>query len=232
MLRPVAFALSAGFLVFVAAMPAHAAGDAEAQDLEARHGAVRYSVKTVDPPSRIDTGGAAVFVAAPIATVRKIVTDYRHYEKVISTFEQSRLLSRKAGVSEIYLQVPVMHGAATIWTVARVAAPVKDGAGEAISARMVKSNVSDFRAVWRLRAVDAAHTVLKLELLVDPDMPVPKSLVVAELQSAADRGVSAVRDRAEEMAKAVAAAPAPAPTPAPTAKLPPREGKPADIARR
>jgi ribosome-associated toxin RatA of RatAB toxin-antitoxin module len=214
---PLRAALVASSLALLFTAPA-LADDGEAKHLEAHHDAVRYATKTVDPPSRIDTGGAAVFVTAPFATVRKLVTDYRHYERLIPVFEQARVLSKKAGASEVYLQVPVMHGAATIWAVARIAAPAKEGDGEAITARMVKGNVADFRAVWRLRPVDATHTILKLELLVDPNLPAPKSLVEHELQSAADRGVSAIREQAEALAKAegtVAATPPAAPPPAP-----------------
>ncbi len=234
MVRRAALALFAAVLVSAASGSARADADAEAKDLEARHYAVRYALRTVDPPSRIDTGGAAVFVTAPYATVRKLVTDYRRYEKLIPVFEQSRLLSRKGGAAEVYLQVPVMHGAATIWAVARVAPPIKDGTSETIAARMVKGNVSDFRAVWRLRPVDATHTILKLELLVDPDLPAPKSLIEYELKSAADRAVCAMRDHAEEQARAdssVAAAPPAPPTPPPATTEARTDGNKSDVAR-
>ena len=233
MLRPAALLVFAALVASTTA--ARADADAEAKDLEGRHYPVRYALKTVDPPSRIDTGGAAIFVTAPIATVRKLVTDYRHYEQLIPVFEQSRLLSRKNGASEVYLQVPVMHGAATIWAVAKVAAPTQDGAWETVAARMVKGNVSDFRAIWRLRPVDATHTILKIELLVDPDLPAPKSLVEYELKSAADRAVSSMRDHAEEQAKAdgsVASAPPASPAPPPAAGEAKRDGAGADIAKR
>ena len=61
-----------------------------------------------------------------------------------------------------------------------------------------KGNVDDFRAVWRLRAVDENRTVLKLEILVDPKLPLPASMVTPELAYAADKAVTAVRDRAEK----------------------------------
>ena len=171
--------------------------DDEAASLEKRGKALRYALKTTSPSNVIDTGAAAILVNAPIAEVRKIVTDFRKYDQIIKPFEKSRVLSRRKGVSEVYFEVPVAHGAVKIWVVAHVDAPAKDGVGEKIVARYSRGNVDDFRAVWRLRAVDDTHTIVKLELLVDPKLPLPGSAVTPELQYAADKAVTAVRDKAE-----------------------------------
>lgn len=175
----------------------HAVEDDEAVALEKRGKALRYALKTTAPSNAIDTGAAAILVKAPIAEVRKVVTDFRKYEQIIKPFEKSRVLSRRKGVSEVYFEVPVAHGAVKIWVVAHVDAPAKDGVGEKIVARYSRGNVDDFRAVWRLRAVDDTHTIVKLELLVDPKLPLPGSAVTPELQYAADKAVTAVRDKAE-----------------------------------
>lgn len=195
------------------ALPGTARGegaDDEAAALAKRSKALRYSVKTMEPQNSIDTGGAAIYVNAPLAEVRKIVTNYRSYDKLIQPFEQSRVLSRKKGVSEVYFEVPVMHGAVKIWAVVHIDQPVKDGVGEKIVARYSRGNVDDFRAVWRLRAVDDTHTIVKLELLVDPKLPIPGSAVTPELSYAADKAVTAVRNRAENP-KAVASTATPSP---------------------
>lgn len=186
-------------VVSLSAVPAPAfAADDEATRLEALGKAQRYTIKTTNPPNDIDTGGAAIYVNAPIDEVRRIVTDYRHYEKFIKPFKQSKLLSRSKGVSEVYLEVPILHGAATVWVVTLIGPPVKEGQEERIIAKMQKGNVDDFRAVWRLRAVDAEHTIVKLEILVDPKLPAPASIVTPELCTAAEKAVTGVREHAEK----------------------------------
>lgn len=207
-------------LVSLALLSASSAGhasdkDDEAAALEKRGKALRYALKTTSPENTIDTGAAAILVNAPIAEVRKIVTDYRKYDQIIKPFDKSRVLSRRKGVSEVYFEVPVAHGAVKIWVVAHVDAPAKDGVGEKIVARYSRGNVDDFRAVWRLRAVDDTHTIVKLELLVDPKLPLPGSAVTPELQYAADKAVTAVRDKAENKTAVAATAPS-----APTTQLP------------
>lgn len=183
-------------LATTARLPQAAADEAEAARLAARGKALRYTRKTTDPPASIDTGGARILVNAPLAAVRAIVTDYGGYAKLVKPFDQSRVLSRKKGVTDVFLRVPVLNGTASIWAVIRVAAPVKDGDGEAIVARLAQGNVDDFRAVWRLHPAGPDKTILSLELLVDPKLPIPASLVTPELASAADKAVTAVQNRA------------------------------------
>ncbi len=196
-LRHIVFAFVATLTVLFALPTAHA-GDDEATRLERRGRAERYTKPTTNPKNSIDTGGAAIFVHAPIDVVRRIVTDFKNYEKVIKPFKQSKLLSRNKGVSEVYLEVPILHGAATVWIVALIDQPVVKGNEEIITARMLRGNVDDFRAVWRLRAVDSEHTIVKLELLVDPKIPAPASLITPELCTASEGAVTGVRKQAEK----------------------------------
>ncbi|WP_437320388.1 SRPBCC family protein [Sorangium sp. So ce385] len=182
------------------------AADAESEKLASLGKALRYTLKTTGPASTIDTGGAAILIKAPLPTVRKIVTSYGSYKSFITSFDQSRVLAKRKGTSEVYLQVPILNGAAHIWTVADMSPPTKDGADEVISGRHKRGNVADFRARWRLRAVDEHHTILKLELFVDPKLPFPPSAVTTQLTRAADKAVTAVRNRAQAEAPAGARA--------------------------
>ncbi|AUX41858.1 hypothetical protein SOCE26_032830 [Sorangium cellulosum] len=210
------------------------AADAESEKLAALGKALRYTLKTTEPASAIDTGGAAILVKAPLATVRKIVTSYGSYKTFITSFDQSRVLSKRKGTSEVYLQVPILNGAAHIWTVADMSPPTKDGADEVISGRFKRGNVSDFRARWRLRAVDEHHTIVKLELLVAPKLPFPPSAITAQLVRAADKAVTAVRNRAQGTAPGSAqtapSAAAPSTSPGAAASAPPAASAPAAAA--
>jgi hypothetical protein len=204
-LRPVLLALVTAFtLLFALPMASHA-GDDEATRLERRGRAERYTKATTSPKNSIDTGGAAIYVHAPIDVVRRVVMDFRNYEKTIKSFKKSKLLSRNKGVSEVYLEVPILHGAATVWVVALMSQPVVEGNEEKITARMLRGNVDDFRAVWRLRAVDAENTIVKLELLVDPSLPAPASLVTPELCTASENAVTGVRKESEKIQRIAAA---------------------------
>ncbi|MCC6648025.1 MAG: hypothetical protein IT374_20965 [Polyangiaceae bacterium] len=172
--------------------------DAEAKRLSDRS-VPRYEVSV--PGASIKAGGAMVLVNAPIATVRKAVQDYGRYQSMIPRFKKSRVIAKKDGKTDVYLEVPILHGAATVWSQTRFDAPVKDGAkGERIEGRLVEGNVEDMRTTFRLRAVDDTHTILKCELLIVPKLPLPGSMVTPELAFAADQAVTALRARAERRA--------------------------------
>lgn len=174
--------------------------DAELKRLSDRS-APRYEVSV--PGSSIKAGGAMVLVNAPIATVRKVVQDYGRYQSMMPRFKKSRVISKKDGKTDVYLEVPILNGAATVWSHSRFDAPVKDGdRGERIEGRMVDGNVDEMRTTFRLRAVDENHTILKSELLIVPKLPLPGSMVTPELAFAADQAVTALRGRAEQRAAA------------------------------
>lgn len=169
--------------------------DAEAQRLTQKRAAERYNVEVSG--ASIRAGGAAIAVDAPMAVVRKVVTDYSKYASYIPRFQKSKVIDKKDGRTDVYLQVPILKGAATVWALTRFEAPVKEGTGERIEGKMVEGNVDDLRAWFRLRPIDDTHTVLKLELLIVPKLPLPGKVVTPELEYASDQAVTAMRDRAE-----------------------------------
>jgi ribosome-associated toxin RatA of RatAB toxin-antitoxin module len=154
----------------------------------------------------IRTGGAQIFINAPLAEVRKVVLDFAHYQDFMPGFKRSRVVQRNKEFTDVYLQVPILHGAATVWAVARFKPPQKLANGtELIESTMQQGNVNEFRASWRLIPVDANHTILRSEILIVPKLPLPSSVVTPELSYAADKAVTASRNKAEAAATRVAA---------------------------
>ena len=164
----------------------------------------RYNVALAG--ASIRAGGGRTAVNAPLAEVRKVVQDFGHYADFMPRFKRSRIVGKNGLDTDVYLQVEILHGAATIWAVTRFNPPASEGSGERIEGRMQsQGNVDDLRSVWHLYPVDDNHTILKLELLIVPKVPLPGSVVTGELEYAADKAVSSARDRAEAAARAAAA---------------------------
>jgi ribosome-associated toxin RatA of RatAB toxin-antitoxin module len=176
-------------------------GETESQRLLRTHATERYNVGVSGYSIR--AGGGMTAVSAPIAIVRQTVTDFGHYSEFMPRFQKSRIVGKNGATTDVYLQVAILHGAANVWAVTRFGPPTPDGAGEKIEGKLEgQGNVDELRAVWRLFAVDADHTIVKLELLIVPKLPVPGSLVTPELEFASDQAVSATRDRSEAKCRA------------------------------
>lgn len=200
-------ACSAALACLVAPLTSSFAGepaalDPEAQRLAGLQKAERYEVAMGNP---IRAGGAAVFCNAPLAVVERLATDYGHYVNTIPRFQKSRVVGKKGNETDVYLQVPILHGAATVWSLTRFGPPQRQGQSVLISGRMVEGNVDDFRGQWRLRAVNDTQSVVKMELLVVPKFPAPAKVVTSELQGAAANAANSLCRRAQEIVKETAA---------------------------
>lgn len=188
-----------------ASVPGYAEGaqDAETARLLRTRQTERYNVAW--PDQSIRAGGAMIAIDAPLADVKKVVTDFAHYSEFMPRFERSRVVRKSKEGVDVYLQVPILRGAATVWAVTRFQPPIPEGRGERIEGKMTdQGNVRDLRAVWHLQPVDENRTILKLELLIVPKLPLPASVVTPELEYAAAQAVTASRERAETRARAVA----------------------------
>jgi ribosome-associated toxin RatA of RatAB toxin-antitoxin module len=157
---------------------------------------VRYSVRT--PNSGIEAGAARIRVKASTSAVLGVVTDYGHWDQFISRFEKVRVVGRTADTVDVYMQVPILKGAAKIWAVVRFSAPREVGTERIIEGHMVKGNVDRLDAKWRIIQVDEQTSELHLQMLIVPKLPVPGSLVTGEVAYAADKAVIDVRAAVEK----------------------------------
>jgi len=157
--------------------------------------AQRFTVRT--PLSSIEAGAARIDVAAAPQQVSDIVLDFGNYTKLTDRFDKSRVIGHSGPNTDVYLQVPILKGAAKIWAVVRFE-PVRTINGQQVlCGHMIKGNVERLDATLRIRSIGDTQSHVELELLIVPKLPVPGSLVTGEVAYAADKAVTGVRDRAE-----------------------------------
>lgn len=167
----------------------------EAKRLMKLRDSERYEVGTEHSSTK--AGAARVHVAAPVANVKKTVSDFKNYSKFISQFDKAKVVGRDGEKTDVYLQVPILKGAAKIWAVVRFE-PIKTVNGEEVlEGHMVKGNVKRMDARWRIKKIDDNNTQLHLEMLIVPNMPVPGSMVTGQVKYAADEAVMGSRNRIE-----------------------------------
>jgi ribosome-associated toxin RatA of RatAB toxin-antitoxin module len=180
---------------------ASAEPDEEAKRLMKKRDAERYEVKT-EHSKNIKAGCARVHVAAPTNVVKKVVTDFKNYSKFIKKFDKAKVVGRDGDKTDVYLQVPILKGAAKVWAVVRFAPIKKVGGNEVLEGHMLKGNVNRLDAKWIIKKIDDDNTQVDLQLFIDPKIPAPGSLVTGEVAYASDEAVMGTRDRAEKKHKA------------------------------
>lgn len=229
----VLFGVLGGLVISSSALadgPAPASSDPDLARLIPANG---HSVKwNYVPSGKTDRyGHAEVLVAAPLSYVRELILDYSHYKDYSGgKFKTSRLVDKTDTSSDVYFQVPVLHGMVMLWQVVRFGAVrVLQPGVEVVQGAFVRGNVKGSDVVFTMRSV-GDKTVLKADLLVNPDFAAPQSMIDEELRDAAQNAVDAVQARAQQKyaqwvsqqpsppdatTPTVASANAPAPQPAP-----------------
>ena len=187
--RPLA---AAALIAAFAGVPAplHAADSREIQG---------YDVRV--PNAELNAGAARARVQSTQTTLRSVLLDYPHYSQIITRFEKAKVVGKVGQQTDVYLEVPILHGATKVWAVVRFDPPKTEGTDEVIRGRMVRGNVKRLDAAWRVRKVDETSADLVLELLIVPDLPAPHSLILSEVRRAAARAVSGARAEAERRAR-------------------------------
>lgn len=160
----------------------------------------RYEVQM--PFSDIKGGAAHTDIRAPIDLVRRVLTDYGRWGEHIKRFDKAHVIGRHGDSTDVYLQVPVMKGAAKVWGVVRFDPPKTSANGEeVIVGHLLKGNIKRLDARFRLAKIDDQRTGLDIELLIVPDffIPLPNSMVTDELAYAAEKAAQGIGDSSERL---------------------------------
>ncbi|HEX7476822.1 MAG TPA: SRPBCC family protein [Polyangiales bacterium] len=145
------------------------------------------------PGMNVQWGRAVAIIDAPVADVTAIVQNYAGYQTFLPNFEASRVLSQRDTSALVYVQLSVLNGARTLWAELKLRAHEGEGGTRVVEAKMMKGNVSHFEAVWEVTALDAQHTLVAFQILVDPSLPLPSSMLSEENAKSARKTLRALR---------------------------------------
>lgn len=200
--------------------------DPEVARLRAAQGhALRWNYVPAGATARYGHGEA--LVQAPIDLVRAQVLDFGKYKEYSNgKFKTARVVDKNQGspgTTDVYVQVPILHGMIMLWQIIRFE-PVKTTAPgtELLVGKLVSGNVNAADIQITMRVVDAQNTILKCDLLITPQIAAPQSAIDTELRDAAADAVDAILVRAQKkVADALVAAAAGGPAPTGSATTPP-----------
>jgi ribosome-associated toxin RatA of RatAB toxin-antitoxin module len=141
----------------------------------------------------VKAGRAEGIVEAPLEAVRTVVEDYGSYEKFMPHFRASRVLSRRGSSALVYMQASVAKDTITLWAQLKITPKPNAGNTRIIEAKMVQGNLDAMVARWEMTPVDSEHTLVAFQLLMDPKVPLPASLVSNENEKASQKTIRALR---------------------------------------
>lgn len=163
--------------------------------------AAAVSVTTLsEAGTSVEWGRAEGVVDASLDQVMAVVQSYGEYAAFLPNFKVSRVLSQRGSSANVYMEVGILKGTVTIWAQLAIRAKRNEGETRVIEARMTEGNITRMNARWELTPLSAGHTRVAFQMLIDPDLPVPSSLVTSQNAKAAERTIRALRKRLLEAA--------------------------------
>jgi ribosome-associated toxin RatA of RatAB toxin-antitoxin module len=197
------FRLVVGALAIAVVLPplARAEGQPNKTTAEARDQEPEIQVSGIPQPGTSVRAGRAVgIVDASLDEVLAVVQDYGAYDKFMPHFKASRVLSRRGESALVYMQASIARDTMTLWCQLKVGPRPNIGTTHVIEAKMIEGNMSAMHARWEVTPVDAEHTRVAFELLMDPKVPLPASLVSNENEKASQKTIRALRHVVAERA--------------------------------
>ena len=194
----VRFQLIAGLLLAATGLPrsALAEGQQNAHNKPEKSAEKEAEIKVstvAQPGSSVRAGRAVGVVEASLEDVLAVVEDYASYEKFMPHFRASRVLSRRGASALVYMQASIAKDTMTLWAQLKVGPRPNQGKTRIIEAKMVQGNMDAMFARWELTEVDGQHTLVAFQLLMDPKVPLPASLVSDENEKATQKTIRALR---------------------------------------
>lgn len=153
------------------------------------------------PPGKSERyGHAEGLIAAPYDAVKARLLDFPHYRELAGPkFKKVSVVDKTANGTDLYFQLPIMHGIVTIWYVTRfsTARPAMAGA-EVVEGKFVKGNIKDMQIVFTIRPTADQKTILVCDLNLAIMIPAPQSALDEELRDACGDAVNAIRARSTQ----------------------------------
>jgi ribosome-associated toxin RatA of RatAB toxin-antitoxin module len=139
-------------------------------------------------------GRSVGVVDAPMSDVMKVVSDYGAYHEFMPHFEASRVLSQRGERALVYMEALIAKKTLKVWAELKITPEQRDNA-RIVSAHMTKGNLAHMEARWEVSALPDGRSLVTFDILVDPKLPLPASLVTSENEKASSRTIRALRDR-------------------------------------
>jgi ribosome-associated toxin RatA of RatAB toxin-antitoxin module len=144
----------------------------------------------------VRSGRATAVIEAPFDRVVAAITDYGSYSEFMPHFRQSRVLSSRGQSALVYMQAAAFHDTVVLWANLRIRPRRSIGTTQVFEGRMVEGNLDQFTARWEISPLeDGQKALVVFELLIDPDLPFPTSIVTDENVRNAQRVLRALRAR-------------------------------------
>jgi carbon monoxide dehydrogenase subunit G len=144
-------------------------------------------------------GHAEALVGTSADHLAKAAADFGHYKDLHPKFSTARIVGKEGSQTDVYMRYPVKIGPVKIelFEVMRFDAERVSNGAHVIEGHGLKGDMSRGHTVITIKPVDATHSLLLVDVNLDPKIPAPQSLIDEELRDGAQDFVDGLKDKAQ-----------------------------------
>lgn len=140
-------------------------------------------------------GRAQAIVNAPVDKVMSAIFDYGNYAQFLPHFRTSKVLSKRGSNAIVYMEAFFIKNTFKVWIQESFRERASQGSTRVVEGKMLKGNVDRLDARWEVTPIDKNRSLVVFQMLLDPDLPLPASIVSEQNTVAARRTIKALRDK-------------------------------------
>lgn len=141
-------------------------------------------------------GHAETLVRAPFEVVKKEIADAEHFHDLGDRLVGSRVVAKARDHADLYVRLPAIGASKAPWEIFRFGALDATTPGYAVTqARAVAGNTREGHFVVSARRIDERHTLVKVDVLVRPNLVPSRDVLDEELRRFAGDVASGLRFR-------------------------------------
>jgi ribosome-associated toxin RatA of RatAB toxin-antitoxin module len=143
----------------------------------------------------IQGGRAQAIVNAPVDKVLSAIFDYGNYAQFLPHFRTSKVLSKRGANAIVYMEALAIKETFKIWVQESFKEGASQGSTRVVVGKMLKGNVARLDARWEVTPIDKNRTLVAFQMLLDPHLPIPASVVSQQNVGAARRTIKALLEK-------------------------------------
>jgi ribosome-associated toxin RatA of RatAB toxin-antitoxin module len=145
--------------------------------------------------TKIKWGRAQAIIDVSAKEVLAAIYDYKNYAEFLPDFRTSKVLSQRGPNAIVYLEALVIKKTYKVWVQESFRERAPSGQTRIIEGKMLKGNISRLDSRWEVTPLDEGHTLVAFQMLFDPNLPLPASLVSQQNERAAQRTIKALKEK-------------------------------------
>jgi hypothetical protein len=130
---------------------------------------------------------------------RDAMVDFAHFKDLNKKFANARVVAKNGDDTDLYVKIPVKVGFVSVdqSAVLRFGPAKQVGNAWVVEGKSVSGNMKAGHVKFTVRPIDEKRSLIKVDVMLEPSMPAPQSVVDEEARDAALELADGLKDKSQ-----------------------------------